>query len=142
MVLDDCIGASYTKSLRLRSEAADAINVFKAAAENTAQNELREVMTDDHKCELSVHDMHEICEKGDIKLNRTVAYQLASNSITEGTIDVLTNTVCAMLYNVAVPKFLWAQAFSSAQYGMFTTKCLLQRSTHGRRMSVRGARWR
>ena len=106
MVLDDYIGASYTKSLRLRSEAADAINVFKAAAENMAQNELREVMTDDHKCELSVHDMHEICEKGGIKLNRTVPYQLASDSITEGTIDVLTNTVCAMLYNVAVPKFL------------------------------------
>ena len=105
----------YTKSLCLKSEAADAIKAFKVAAENVAQKELREVMTEP-QVRAILRDMHEICEQGGIKLNKTVIYQLASNSITEGTIGVLTHTARAMFCNAGLPKFFWLRC--STQLGM------------------------
>ena len=52
-----------------------------------------------------MREMHEICAKGGIKLNRTISYQLTSNRSTEGIISVLTNTLRAVLYNTSSRNF-------------------------------------
>ncbi len=106
MVVDDFSGTGYTKPLRLRLEATDAIRFCKTAAENMALNKPPEVMTGNHTCELCLREIHEICAKGGVKPNKTIPYQLESNSIIEGMISVLTNTLCVVLYNTGLPKFL------------------------------------
>jgi len=49
VVVDDDRGTVHTKPLHPRSEAAEAIKVYKVATENMVQMKLREVMTDDHE---------------------------------------------------------------------------------------------
>jgi transposase InsO family protein len=115
VVVDDHTRVVYTRPLRLKSEAVDAFRTFKAAAEGESGKRLREVMTD-NAGELSKGEMRKICEEEGIRLSTTVPYHPASNGIAERAIGVLTGTVRAMLHDSGLPKFLWAEAFSTATY--------------------------
>ena len=115
VIVDDYTCAVHTKPLHLKSEAADAFKSFKAAAENESGKRIHEVLTDIAQ-ELLMGDMSCFCEAEGIKLNTTVLYHPASNGVAEHTIGVLTNTVCAMLHDVGLPKSLWAEAYCTATY--------------------------
>ena len=71
-----------------------------------------------------------------VAINRAVPYRLGPIVSWRVSFSVLTNTICGL------PKFRWAEAFSPATYGMFTTECRRKDSTHGRRTSMRDARRR
>ena len=102
----------YMRRLRLTSEASEAFQIFKAAAENESQKKIREVMTDNAR-ELCMGEMKDICIREGIKLHTSVRYSPESNGVAERTIGVLTNAVRAMLHDSGLPKFLWAEAFSA-----------------------------
>ena len=73
-----------------------------------------------------------------VDINRAVPYQFWSNSFMEGT------NSCAHQHGFAVSQTSSGCTFQliSATYSMSTTECRRKHSTHGRRTSVRGARWR
>ncbi len=60
--------------------------------------------------------MHELCECEGIKLNMTVPNHPALNRVAKQAIRVLTNIVQVMLHDSGLPKFLWAEAFSTMTY--------------------------
>jgi hypothetical protein len=115
IVMDDYTCVVYTRPLHLKSEVVDVFWMYKAAAEGELGKRLREVMTD-NAGELSKGEMRKICEEEGIWLSTTVPYRPASNRVAERTIRVLTSVVRAMLHDVGLPKFLWAEAFSTATY--------------------------
>ena len=110
VVVDDDRGTVHTKPLHPRSEAAEAIKVYKVATENMVQMKLREVMTDDHEEWIRP------------------PYQPAPNKLARRSISVLNKTT-----PIALPRFLWAEAFSDAWYvhNRAPTKALS--SAYGRR---------
>ena len=57
--------------------------------ENESGKWLHKVMTD-NACELSMGEMHDICEHNGIKLQMTVLYHPVLNGVTKHTIGVLT----------------------------------------------------
>ncbi len=123
MVADDYSGTGYTKPLRLRSEAVDDIKVIKAAAENMAQNKLREVMPGDQCASYPCARCTRFAQRAALSSIGQPHIGLHPIVYTEGAISVLTNTLRAVLYNTGLPKFLWAQAFGSATDGISTTEC-------------------
>ena len=112
-VVGDYIRAVYARPLRLKSEAFDAFNAFRAGAESGSGKKIREVTTDNTR-ELSMREMRDICERDRIKLRATVPYFLTSNGGAKQMIGVLTNVVRAMLPTRAC----WAEAFSTARTPM------------------------
>lgn len=119
------------RPLRLKSDAVDAFQAFKAAAENGSGKRVRKIMTNNVR-ELLMREMREICERDGIKLSTTVPYHPASNSVAEYTIGVPTNAVRAMLHDAGLPKSLWAEAFSTATYvrNRTPTKALDERTPY------------
>ena len=115
VIVDDYTRMVHTKALRLKLEAVEAFREFKAGVERVLGNRLCEVMTD-NACELSMGEMHKLCEREGIKLNTTVLYHPALNGVAKRAIGVLTNSVQAMLHDSGLPKYLWAEVFSTATY--------------------------
>ena len=70
---DDYTRAVYTRPLRPKSEALEALDAFKAAAENEYQKRMREIMTDNAR-ELCMGELKVICEEEGIKLHTSVRY--------------------------------------------------------------------
>ena len=106
MVADDYSGTGYTKPLRLRSEAVDDIKVIKAAAENMAQNKLREVMPGDQCASYPCARCTRFAQRAALSSIGQPHIGLHPIVYTEGAISVLTNTLRAVLYNTGLPKFL------------------------------------
>jgi hypothetical protein len=115
VVMDDHTRMVYMRPLHLKSEAVDAFQTFKAVAEGKLGKRLREVMTD-NASKLSKGKMHKICKEEGNWLSTTVPYHPVSNRIAEQMIGVLTGMVRAMLHDSGLPKFLWAEVFSTATY--------------------------
>jgi len=112
IIVDDYSWVVYTRPLRLKSDAPEAFKIFKAAAENESQKRMHKVMTDNAR-KLSMGETRQFCEEEEIKLHMSVQYSPESNRVAEHTIGVLTNTVRAMLHNLGLPMFLWAEAYNT-----------------------------
>jgi hypothetical protein len=113
IVMDNYTCVVYMRPLHLKSEVVDVFWLYKAPAEGESGKKLCEVMTD-NAGELSKGEMHKICEEEGIRLSTMVPYHPASNRVAERTIGVLTGAVQAMLHDTGLPKFLWAEVFSTA----------------------------
>jgi hypothetical protein len=100
---------------RVHIDVAGAVEVQSAGGKwyeyvVVVDDDTRAVYTmTDNEGELSKGGMRKICEEG-IRLSTTVPYHPASNGIAERTVGVL------MLHDSGLPKFLWAEAFSTATY--------------------------
>ena len=89
------LGRDMARPLRLKLEAVEALNAFRAAAESESGRRIREITMDNTR-ELSMREMRDICKRDQMKLHTTAPYHPASNSVAEQMIGVLTNAVCRL----------------------------------------------
>ena len=67
----------------------------------------------DNVCKLSMGETRQFCEQEGIKLHTSVQYSPESNGVAEHMIGMLTNAMHAMLHNLGLPMFLWAEAYNT-----------------------------
>ena len=97
--------AAYTRPLRLKLEAPEALKTFKAVVENESQKRMREIMADNAR--QLYGEMKVICEQEGITLHTSVRYSPESNGVAKERSE---------LHDSSLPKLLRAEAFNTATY--------------------------